>query len=110
MQVLCVGVGVGMGSRISELPLCQRVSRELDLCYSVMGSLVPVWFPPDTLLQPADALRRPLHSHLSQFPVPPTQLAVPGSWGAGMSPWNLPSIPEPPSQKDPWMLGPAKSI
>ncbi|XDB55259.1 hypothetical protein AB1E18_008728 [Capra hircus] len=28
-----------MGSRISELPLCQRVSRELDLCYSVMGSL-----------------------------------------------------------------------
>ena len=33
-----------MGSRISELPLCQRVSRELDLCYSVMGSLFQCGF------------------------------------------------------------------
>lgn len=34
----------GMGSRISELPLCQRVSRELDLCYSVMSSLFQCGF------------------------------------------------------------------
>lgn len=59
------GVGwAGMGSLPASLPGAGPVLQR-------DGQPVPLRLPPDALLQPYDALRRPLHGHLPQLPVPP---------------------------------------
>ncbi|XP_054197425.1 5'-nucleotidase domain-containing protein 4 isoform X21 [Homo sapiens] len=53
----------------------QRVTQGAGPVLQHHGQLVPLRFPPDTLLQPADALCRPLHCRLPRLPVLPSELS-----------------------------------